>query len=179
MSVESYYIDEIQDYLERKAELNKIVQHNKILPGKIKPQRAFSRFESDEHIRAIQSCAAENIVIVADYFGQRIGDVDDKRIRLTMQVRFAVRKRANTGDETNAINEAIKKAEIIMFQFWNQMEYDYQEGCHALDALEPEQVTWTRIEDQPWLDDYFGWDLNIPFRSFMPEHTPADWEEDI
>jgi hypothetical protein len=179
MSVESYYIDEIQDYLEAKCQLNKLVQHNKILAGKTKPQRTFARFESDEHIRAIQNCAGENIVVVADFYGQRIGEIDDKQLRMTLQLRFACRKPVGTKDETTAINEAVKKAEKLMFQFWNQMESDFQDGCNALQNLEPEQVTWNKIDDAPWLDNYYGWDLNIPFGSYMPEHNTEDWEEEV
>lgn len=175
--IESYYIDEIQDYLEELAEKNKIVQHKAAIAGRTNSRRAFARFESEEHIAAITNAASNNIVVVADYYGQRIGDIDDKELRMVLEVYFAVKKADGTQNETNAINEAIKTAEKIMFQFWNKMEADFLEGCNALERLEPDKVTWNKIEDQPWLDDYYGWSLNIPFRSYMPEHNPEDWEE--
>lgn len=170
---QDFYIDEIQDYLENLCLLNKIVKHNE------NGQRSFSRFESEEHINQIVNNASKNIVVVADYYGQRIGEPDDKRLRLVIEIRFAVKKESGTGDETNAINEAVKKAEQIMFQFMNKMEMDFQEGCNALETLEPEKITWNRIEDQPWLDDYYGWDLIVPFGSYMPPHDENDWEEEV
>lgn len=176
MSDASYYIDEFQDYLEAKCVLNKLVAHTKVTDAAAGGQRTFARFESEEHIRAIQNCAGKHIVVVADVYGQRVGDVDDYKLRYTVQLRFAVKKDSNTADETAAINTAVQTAEKIMFQFWSQMEKDFQEGCNELDNLEPEKVTWNKIDDQPWLDDYYGWDLNISFGSFMPEYNEADWE---
>lgn len=173
---ESYYIDEMQDYLEQKCELNKLVAHNKASDNSPEGQRTFARFESEEHIMQIKNNGGKNIVVVADYSGQRIGDIDDKKLRMVMQLRFCVKKETGTGDETSAINDAVKLAEQIMFQFWNQMEKDFEEGCNALETLEPEKVTWNKIDDQPWLDDYYGWDLNVPFGSYMPEHSEDDWE---
>lgn len=177
MSDVSYYIDEFQDYLEEKCELNKLVAHNKVTDAAANGQRTFARFESEEHIRAIQNCAGKNIVVVADVYAQRIGEADDKELRYTIQVRFAVKKDSNTGNETDAINDAVKKAEKIMFQFQNQLEKDYEAGCHPIDQLQPERMSWDKIEEQPWLDDYYGWDLNIVFGSFMPEHDDADWDD--
>jgi hypothetical protein len=178
MSVPDFYIDEIQDYLEELCVKNKIVAHTKPIEGQTAARRSFARFESYEHISSIQSDASKNIVVVADYYGQRIGEADDKKLRMTIQLRFAVKKETGTGDETNAINEAIKVAEQIMFQFQNRIELDYEEGCNALEMLEPEKISWDKIEDQPWLDDYYGWDLNLPFKSYMPDHDPADWDEE-
>ncbi|MBE2229960.1 MAG: hypothetical protein IAE96_04870 [Chitinophagaceae bacterium] len=176
MSVESIYIDGVQDYLEDACELNKLVGHNK--PTDVAPdgQRTFARFESEEHIRAIVNCAGKNIVVVADCFGQRTGEVDDQSLVYTLQLLFASKKETGTGNETAAINDAIKTAEKIMFQFWTKMEKDFQEGCNALEDLQPERVTWNPIQDQPWLDDYYGWILSIPFGTYMPEYNDADWD---
>lgn len=177
MSVPSYYIDGIQDYLEDLCTKNKIVQHMVPVDGAPDGRRSFARFESDEQMTAIRNNGSRNIVVVADYYGQRIGDVDDQKLRITLSVIYAVKKKPNTGNETEAINEAITTAETIMFQFWNKMEKDFQEGCNALENLEPDKVTWTKI-DQPWLDDYYGWEMHIPFGSYMPSYDAEDWEED-
>jgi hypothetical protein len=64
-----------------------------------------------------------------------------------------------------------------MFQFIKRLEKDYDDGCNALEFLEPERMSWTKIENQPWLDNYYGWDLSLSFKSYMPEHDPDDWEE--
>jgi len=66
---------------------------------------------------------------------------------------------------------------VIMFQFMLRMEKDFEEGCNALESLKPEKMTWDKIDDQPWIDNYYGWDLNIPFGSFLPEYNADDWEE--
>jgi len=177
MAAENFYIDEFQDYLESKCELNKLVAHNKATVAAPTGQRTFARFESDEHITAIVNGAGVNIVVVADVYGQRTGDADDSRLRYTVQLRFASKKVTGTGNETEAINEAVQRSENIMFQFLSLMEKEFKEGCNALETLEPEKVTWNKIDDQPWLDDYYGWDLNLAFGSFMPESDAADWEE--
>lgn len=173
---ESYYIDGFQDYLEELSEKNKLVAHNKVTNSAQAGQRTFARFQSEEHIRAIQNCAGKNIVVVADCYGQRTGEVDDQALLYTVQLLFASRKETGTGNETAAISDAIKQAEQIMYQYWTKMEKDFQVGCNALEDLKPEQISWSPIDDQPWLDDYYGWVLNVPFGSFMPEHNENDWE---
>lgn len=177
MAFDDFNSDLFQDYLQGLCERHKVVRHLVIVPPAIKAQHSFSRFESEEHIRAIVNCGANAIVVVADIYGQRSGDADDQKIRYTVQIRFAVKKSSATRDETNAINEAIKTAEAIMFQFIAMMEKDFREGCNALETLEPERMTWNKIDDQPWLDSYYGWDLNLSFGSYMPEHDEANWEE--
>lgn len=179
MPFDEFYIDEVQDYLEERCIKNKLVAHTKVTERNPEGQRSFARFESNEQMNQITSSQAKNIVVVADYYGQRIGDADDKRMRAVIQLRFAVKKDAASGDEQNAVNDAIKLAEKIMFQFMVRMEKDMQDGCNALEALEPEKMVWDKIEEQPWLDDYYGWDLSVPFRSYIPEYNADDWEEDV
>lgn len=176
MAFDDFNIDVLQDYLQSLCESNKDVQHLKIVAPAVKAQHAFARFESEEHIAAIKNCGAKNIVVVADYYGQRVGDADDYRTRLTVQIRFAVRRLNGTGNVTEAINDAVTKAEDIMFQFIAKMDKDFREGCNALEAMEPERITWDKIEEQPWLDDYYGWDLNLSFGSYMPPYDENDWE---
>lgn len=176
MSFLDFDIDVYQDYLEGLSVRNKLVAHTKVTANCPSGQRTFARFESEEHISQIKNNGGEKIVVVADYYGQRIGDPDDKRLQLNSVLRFAVKKQSGTGDETDAINEAVRIAEKIMFQFLNMMEVDLAAGCNALEGLQPEKITWNRIEEQPWLDDYYGWDLTVPFLSYMPAHDDEDWE---
>lgn len=178
MSYTDFDIDTFQDYLEQKCVLNKLIAHNKVTDNCPNGQRTFSRFESEEHILQIQNNAGENILIVADVYGQRAGAPDDKRIRYTVQLRFAVKKKSGSGDNQDAINEAVKKAEKIMFQFVNVFEKEAEEGCNELEGYEPMETRWDKIEEQPWLDDYYGWDLNISFLSYLHAYDAADWEEE-
>jgi hypothetical protein len=178
MPVDYFDIDLFQDYLQSLCERSKLVKHLKTVAPATRPQHTFARFEAQTHIAAIQNTGGPNIVVVADVFGQRVGDPDDGRIRYTVQVRFATRKAAGTRDEENAINDAIKTAESIMLKFIAMFEKDFQQGCHALESFEPEKVTWNPIDDQPWLDGYYGWDCNFSFGSYMPAHDENDWEEE-
>lgn len=177
MAFEDFNIDTFQDYLQQLAEASKDLAHLKIPDGRTKAQHSFARFESNEHIDAIASAQSKNILVVADYYGQRKGDADDYQIRLTVQLRFATKRNVATKDETDAINEAVQTAEAIMFKFMAKMEKDFREGCNALETMEPERITWTKIEDQPWLDGYYGWDLNLSFGSYMPAYDENDWEQ--
>lgn len=176
MAFDEFHIDELQDYLEDLCVKNKLVEHTKVTDLNPEGQKAFARFESNDQVNQITQSAAKNIVVVADYFGERVGAPDDKRMRAVVQLIFAVKKEAATEDETSAINDAIKLAEKIMFQFMTRMEKDMEDGCNALEALEPEAMRWDAIENQPWLDDYYGWELSIPFKSYIPAYDADDWE---
>ena len=112
MSVEYFDIDLFQDYLQDVCEKNKLVAHLKTLPGQPRPQHSFARFESDEQVSLITNTGGQNIVVVADVFGQRTGDPDDGRIRYTVQLRFAAKKAAGTGDETDAVNTAVRNCRM-------------------------------------------------------------------
>jgi hypothetical protein len=177
MAYEAFYIDEFQDYLEDLCVKNKEILHTAATEVAPAGQRTFSRFESEEHINAITNCQGKNIVVVADYFGQRIGEVEGYQMRNTVSIYFAVKRESGSNDNTDEINSAIKKAEEIMFQFIKRLEKDFDEGCNALEFLEPERMSWTKIENQPWLDNYYGWDLSLSFKSYMPDFDPDDWEE--
>lgn len=177
MSYTEFDIDVFQNYVDDLARRNKEVKHMAITESCPNGQRCFSRFESEEHISEIKNNGGKKIVVVADVYGQRIGEPDDKRILVTVQLRFAVKKEAATENETNAVNAAVKLAEKIMFQFSNQMEKDFEAGCNDLDGLQADKFSWDKIEEQPWLDDYYGWDLTVTFLHYIPEHSDDDWEE--
>lgn len=173
-----YFIDEIQDYLEVLCEDHKQVNHNMLDTEDNKPFRSFARFESHEHISQLTNKAGKCVVIMVDCFGQRILHQDDDRVRQTLVIRFAVYKQSGEGNETNSINEAIKKAMRIMFDFLNRIQNDAAVMCEEVRDLEPDLATWDKIEDQPWLDSYYGWDLTIPYRGFMPAYDPTQWRSD-
>lgn len=172
MPTGAYYIDELQDYLEGLCQSHEDIQHN------VDSRRGFARFESDEHIRQIVNNATLVAVIVADYYGQRVGEIEEYRIRQVVQIRFVVKRIVGNSTPTDEINEAIKKAEQVMFDFIARMEKDfYDDDCGSLRGLEPDKITWDKVEDQPWLDDYYGWDLNIPLRSNLPAYDATKWIE--
>lgn len=167
MSV-SYYIDEIQTYLENLCIHHTDVQHT------VNGQRSFARFQSDDQIREIQNHAGSNLVIVSDFQGNRVGDYDEGKMRMTMEIMFMVNA-VVIDDVTDAINTAVKKSMSILFDFLSKMELDYEaDDCGPLRFLESEKASWQKVEG-PWLDNYYGWFLSIPFKSYMPAYNAAKW----
>jgi hypothetical protein len=159
-------LDSMQAYLEELAEKHTEIRHN------VNGLRSFAWFQSEEHINQIQNAGGDKVVIVADYNGQRVGDYDDQKVRQVISVRFAVK--SNGDDNTTAIKYAIQKAEEIMFDFVNKMQQDYETECGPLKNLEPEKISWNPF-DGPWLDSFYGFDLDIPFKTYMPGFDSSKW----
>lgn len=170
----SFYIDQIQDYLEDLCMRHVEIKHN------IDKRRGFSRFQSDEHIRQIKLNATPNIVVVSGYRGQRIGALEDYQIRQIMTLSFASQALTPTEELslTDQINEAIQRAEQIMFDFIHRIEVDASESdCGPLQYIEIERIAWDEIYDQPIIDNYYGWELTLPFKSILPGYDPQRWED--
>lgn len=163
----SFNTNDIQNYFEDLCTRHVYLKHD------TDGRRAFARFRSDEHIRQIQNSITPNIVVVSAVNGQRIGEFDDKKVRRGISLIFAAQ--AFVADSvTTAINDAITRAEEIMFDFMTQIDKDFAEGCGPLRYFEPEKLSWEDI-DGPWLDNYYGWELFVPFKSFMPAYDAAKW----
>lgn len=155
----------IEDYLEDACEL-----HNDLLHG-MNGRRAFAKLRTDDHITEITGQGTENIVVIAGMNGRRIGDIDEKRIRRGVEVMFAV-KASQSGNAGVAIRIAIDKAEEIMLDFVSKMENDLKEACDI--EFDLENISWDEI-DGPWLDNYYGWMLFLPFKGYFPEYDADKW----
>jgi hypothetical protein len=112
-------------------------------------------------------------VVVGDYYGQAIGEFDEQKISQIIKLRFACK--ALGADQTTAINNAVKLAEKIMLQFIQKMRKDFEDdSCGILRYVVLEKVKWEAFEG-PWLDSFYGFDLEIPFKTYMPAYDPAQW----
>lgn len=163
-----YYVDEFQTYLEGLCEKHVDVQHN---VGGI---RTFARLMSDEEVNELTNHAGKNIVVVAAFYGRAHGHPDDQQLRQFVQLRFASFAERST---TVGINEALKKSFRIMWDFITRMKHDIKtdDGCGEMNGLEFENLSWDEIPGQPWLENHFGWDLTIPFKSYQPQYDAAQW----
>lgn len=165
-------IDKIQDFIEALCTSNTDVAHN------VNGNKSFARFESDAQINEIKKAAGKNIVVVADINGRRVGDKDDRKLRREVVLRFAVYAVNNTEDAKKA---AEKLSEEIMFDFMTRMEKQQEDDldenipCGVMHFLKPENFSWEKITDQPWLLNHYGWDLTVPFDVWMPAYNPAKW----
>ncbi|MFL5788637.1 MAG: hypothetical protein ACJ748_11335 [Flavisolibacter sp.] len=162
------FLDEMQDYLEDLCTKHIDIQHN--TDGK----RCFARFQSEEHIEEIEQSGGLNIVVIANYYGQRIGEIDEKKIRQVIKIRFASTA-TGANDRTTAINNAVKKAESIMFDFMTKLQNDFEEDdCGLLRFVDFEKMSWDAFEGD-WLASFYGFDLEVPFKSYMPAYDAAKW----
>lgn len=161
-----YYIDEFQNYLEQLCTQNKLVGHG--AGGK----KSFARFQSDEEMNELARNAGKNIVVVANFFGRSTGSADEQAMRHYATLRFACHS-ANTN--TTGINAAIIRAWDIMWQFVARMRKDMQEDDCPPAELAFHDMNWDPI-DGPWLENHYGWDLTLPFKSYQPAYDAADWQ---
>lgn len=163
------YLDEMQNYLEQLSVLNVNILHT--IDGK----RCFSRLQTDEHIEEIQQRGGPNVVVVSDYYGQCIGEYDDQKTRQVIKIRFPCK--ALGVDEVTAISSAISLSLRIMFQFQQRMRKDFEDdNCGILKYLDFEKMSWDIFEG-PWLDSFYGFDLEIPFRSYLPALAGDQWTD--
>lgn len=162
-------IKDIEDYLQDLSSKHKLLLHG------IDGRNAFTRFKTASNVDEITMGATENIVVVSSVNGQRLGEVDDKKVRRGISLVFASRADIN-GSKADAVQLANSTAEDIMFDFITRMDEDQVNDCIALQDLEPEKVSWDDI-DGPWLDHYYGWILFVPFKSNLPPYNPDNWND--
>jgi hypothetical protein len=158
-------LEQIQDYFENVATINKDLLHNS------GDRKAFSRLNTEEHITEIKKKASANILVIAAVNGQTAGTFDDKQIRRGISLIIA--SRADTkGNAGDAITAAHEKAEEIMFDIISRLEFDQETGCGL--NFDLDKLSWDDIEG-PWLENYYGWMLFIPFRGYLSAYNPEKW----
>lgn len=163
------FLDEMQNYLEQLATLNVRIQHT------ANGQRCFSRLQTDEHIEEIQQRGGPNVIAVADYYGQCIGEYDDEKTRQVLKVRIACK--AVGDNKVTAVSSAISLALKITNQLRRRMRRDFEEEmCGVLKFVDFEQMSW-EIFEGPWLDSFYGFDLEIPFRSYDEQLDDDEWSD--
>lgn len=165
----NFNIETVQDFLEQLCREHALVQHE------ANGQRCFVRYQSQEHLGDVKNKGGKHLVLVIGFNGRRVGDKDDQRLRRDVVLRFAVYADKAT-DVNTARQTALNTAEEIMLDFVSRMEQEQQEDdCGIMKDLEAEKISWEEIEDQPWLLNHYGWDLVIPFKSYMPAYDAAKW----
>lgn len=164
-----YYFDEFQDYLQTLCEKHVDVQHG--VDGK----QAYARLFSNEEMEALANNAGVNIVVVSTFFGRALGAVDEQLMQQYTSIRFATNAAA-TG--SSGINAAMETSWNIMWDFiarlrseWNA---DGAEGCEK-PMLELQNISWDEIRDAPFLENHYGWELTLPFKSYQPAYNAAKW----
>ncbi|MGN7786796.1 hypothetical protein ACTJIJ_19845 [Niabella sp. 22666] len=158
-------LNDLQDYLETLCQKNKRVKHSAT-------NRGFARLNTDEHVEHILRKGGKNIVVVASVSAQRVGDLDDMKLRRGVSLMFAS-KCSSTGDRGDAVAVAMDTAESILISFLNKMEIDQEELCNL--DIDFTNASWEEIEGA-WLDDYYGYILFMPYSGYLPAFDEADWE---
>jgi hypothetical protein len=162
-----YYIDTFQDYLEGLCEVHKLVQHN------VAGIRSFASFASDEEVQQLATNAGPNIVVVSHYSGRSFGESDAQQMRTTVGIRFASKSLSyNTAD----IEAALLTSWNIMWDFISRWRKDvHDDSCGALRGIELQNLNWDEIPDQPFLENHYGWELQVNFKSIQPQYDAAHW----
>jgi hypothetical protein len=164
-----YYFDEFQDYLQTLCEKHVDVQHN------VDGRSAFARLFSNEEMEALVNNASPNIVVVSSFFGRAAGSVDEQAMLQTVTIRFASNAAA---DGSAGINVAMAKAWQIMWDFIARMRQDIisgADGCDELTGAQLQNMSWDEIRDAPFLENHYGWELTLPFKSYQPAYNAAKW----
>lgn len=138
--------------------------------------KAFVRLWSREDMEAIKVNASANIVIVTSFRGKAFGWYEEKKMQQFIGLRFS--SYANADDGIMAIDNALNKSMEIMEDFITRMQHDFEEDdCSWLKWVDFENISWDEIPEQPWLQNHYGWDLIIPFKTYLPAYNAAKWSE--
>lgn len=156
---------EAEDYFEDLARLHIDLLHE------LNGRRAFAKLRTEDHILQIKNSITPNIVVVASITGQGIGAEDNNEIRRGVELMFASRASID-GNQALAITAAMNKAEQIMFDWIGKMKYDNENECEL--NFDLDRIRWEEI-DGPWLENFYGWVLYIPFRGYMPAYDEDSW----
>lgn len=161
----SVFIKETSDYFTLLSEQHVEVKHGE-------KNRAFCRFQDMEQFNQLRNHAAKNIVLVKSFFGAASGEFDDSETYNVMVLCFSAYAKTVSSAE---IVVASEKAFRIMMDFWVRMRIDFEENnCAWLKDVDFEKIRYDEIE-QPWLQNHYGWDLVIPYKSRLPAFDFARW----
>lgn len=167
-------IEKIQDEVQSMCETHVEIAHN------VNGRKTFARFESNDQVNDIKKSAGDIAVVVASVTARRVGQKDDRSLQREMILRI-VKFAASTGNVTASKNQAIKKAEEILFDLWTKMEKKQEDdidndiACSLWRFLRCEDMFFEEVEDQPWLINHYGYDLHVIFRTPMPSYNPDKW----
>lgn len=163
------FID-FEDYIEQLCRENMDVRHE------LNGQECFSRLRSQEEITQLTNNAGRNIVLLGRFNGRAFGESQEQGMRQFAVLRFASYADPTTGDPSGSIDTAIDTAWNIMMQFVAKFRRDYKEDdCGPLGNVEFESMSWAEIDEPIYLENHYGWDLSLPFRSTQPAYDADKW----
>lgn len=169
-----FQFSDFEDYLEQLCREHVDVGHE--VDGKV----CFSRLRGRDEVTEIINNAGKNIVLLGRFNGRAFGDSQEAGMRQFAVIRFASFAELNNGDLTGGIDTAIDTAWNIMMQFIAKFRMDYKEDyCGPLGNVEFENMSWNEIDEPVYLENHYGWDLSIPFRSTQPGYDAGKWSESI
>jgi len=165
-----FQFKDFEDYLEQLCRENTDVLHE--LNGQV----CFSRLRSNDEVTEISNNAGKSVVILGRFSGRATGDSDEAGMRQFAVIRFACYADIQEGDISGGIDDAIDKAWNIMMQFIAKFRKDYRDDdCGPLANFEFENMSWSEIDEPIYLENHYGWDLSVPFRSTQPAYDAAKW----
>lgn len=157
------YLKELSEYFEQLCEEHVDVAHSTT-------NRAFCRYQDMEELAQLRNAAGKNIVVVKSFFGVASGEFDDAEMQNTMVLCFSSYAKAVKSSE---IIEASEQSFQILLDFVTRMRKDFE------DQPCPWKIDWERIQfdeiEQPWLQNHYGWDLLIPYRTVLPAYNENRW----
>ena len=168
---DEYYIKEFEDYIEQLCREHVDVLHE--TNAKI----CFSRLRSRTEVTEIINNAGENIVIMGRFNGRSVGDSQEQTFRQFVVLRFACYAINNgVDDPSDGIDNAIQKAQDIMFQFISRFRKDQKDDdCGPLRLVELQNISWDEIDEPIYLENHYGWDLTLQYKSYFPAYDAAKW----
>lgn len=165
-----FQFKDFEDYLEQVCRENVDVAHE--VDGKI----CFSRLRSREEVTEIINNAGKNIVLLGRFSGRAVGESQEQGMQQYAVIRFASYAENNGGDLGGGIDNAIDTAWNVMMQFIARFRKDYYEDdCGPLGNMQFENMSWDEIDEPIYLENHYGWDLTLPYRSMQPAYDAAKW----
>lgn len=165
-----FQFQDFEDYIEQLCREHVDVAHE--VDGKV----CFSRLREQGEIHQIINNAGKNIVILGRFNGRAVGDSQEAGMRQFAVLRFACYAENNNGDLGGGIDTAIDTAWNIMMQFISKFRFDYAaDDCEPVRNIEFESMSWNEIDEPIYLENHYGWDLTLPFRSYQPAYDADKW----
>jgi len=165
----SLYFKQYQAYLETLAREHVDLVHSDT-------NHAFSRFESEDELNKLKARKKPFALIVGTFYGRSKGGIDEGKMTQYASLYFVGRVKRNPENQSAELENVLQKCWEIMMDFYaRHIEDMMDDDCGPLKGLRPEEMSWDPIEEQPILDNHFGWEMLIPFVVDRPIFNPEKW----
>jgi hypothetical protein len=163
------FIKEFTDYLAGLAALHKEIKDSTF-------NRAFCRYQDNAQLEQLRMNASKNIMVIMNFFGRAAGEFDDAEVRPTIVIRFSsYAKTVSSADITIAEEKAFE----ILMDFWVRLRHDFEEdNCLWLKFIDWQNIQFDTM-DGPMLVNHYGWDLVIPYKTYLPAYDSTRWEAEV